>query len=112
VTCSYPKALRLRTRRDYKSMSWQCTRQVGTLLIVDVRKNNTQNSRLGITVTRKFGDSHKRNRFKRIVREAFRLSYSSLAKGLDLNVRPRSAGANAKSQDVQAELMQLLNSYQ
>lgn len=44
--------------------------------------------RLGITVTKKFGKAHDRNRFKRVVREAFRLSKHRLPKGLDMNIRP------------------------
>jgi len=45
--------------------------------------------RLGITVSKKQGDSVKRNRFKRLVREAFRLFRPQDIGGIDLNVRPR-----------------------
>lgn len=108
VIGSYPKALRLRTRRDFQRMAHKAQRHVGNLLIIDARANYTQNTRLGITVTKRYGKSHTRNRFKRIVREAFRLCHGQLAQGLDLNVRPRSAACNAKMQDVQAEFLRLL----
>jgi ribonuclease P protein component len=108
VIYSYPKELRLRTRRDFKRMSWHCVKHVGELIVIDMRKNYSAATRLGITVTRKFGDSHKRNRFKRVVREAFRLSYPSLCKGFDLNIRPRRAGIDVTTQQLQNELSRFL----
>lgn len=62
-------------------------------------------TRLGITVTRRFGDAHRRNRFKRIVREAFRLSYKEMMSGVDLNIRPYQRNYHLTVAEVQAELM-------
>lgn len=108
VNHRFPKALRLLSRRDYQRMGKQHTRLSGTYLLIDYRENQTPVSRLGITVTRQFGDSHKRNRFKRLVREAFRLCYPSLRKGLDINIRPRNGSDKATLQMIQQELLHLL----
>ena len=105
----YPKQLRLRTRSDFKRMRKTSVKYIGALICIDVRKNNSQETRLGITVTKKFGDSPRRNRFKRLVREAFRLSYPQLCKGVDLNVRPLKNDYKASMQDVQQELLQFLS---
>lgn len=59
-------------------------------------------ARLGITVTRRFGKAHIRNRFKRLVREAFRLS--KLPSHLIIHVRPRTEAQGAAFLDIQAEL--------
>lgn len=45
--------------------------------------------RLGLSVSRKVGNAIERNRWKRLIREAFRLSRSSLPEGIDLVVIPR-----------------------
>lgn len=89
-------------------MNRQSKSYVGRLIIVDVRPNKLSQSRLGITVTKRYGKAHERNRFKRIVREAFRLSYESIIQGFDLNIRPRSCAREVSSSDVLNELVYLV----
>lgn len=72
---------------------------------MDISPNQTSNCRLGITVTRRFGKAHERNRFKRIAREAFRLCYEKLPLGFDIVVKPRSQAKNASSKDLEGELL-------
>lgn len=78
-------------------------------MIIDVRQNNTSCTKLGITVSRRYGIAVQRNRFKRLVREAFRLCRDKLLVGLDLNIKPRSAALHAKLSDIQAELLKYLS---
>jgi ribonuclease P protein component len=52
--------------------------------------NDDPVSRLGLVVGRKFGNSPKRNRFKRIFREAYRLNKGILSRGVDIIIIPRS----------------------
>lgn len=99
--------MRLRTRREYQRISRSSKRAVAKYIIVDYQSNGKSLTRLGMTVTKKFGKAHQRGRFKRIVREAFRLSHSHLVVGLDLNVKPRSLASEAAMQDIQADLFTL-----
>jgi len=68
-------------------------------------------SRLGITITKKWGKAHDRNRFKRVVREGFRMLYPELQSGLILNVHPRDGYQNLSLQEVLAELKRLSTSF-
>lgn len=81
---------------------------VGRFIIVEVRANQTPYTRLGVTVTRHYGKSHERNRFKRLTREAFRKTRHSLIQGYDLNIRPRSIAKEATSAAIQQELCHLV----
>ncbi len=47
------------------------------------------NTRLGITVSKKFGKANQRNQFKRWSRELFRLSKHLFPKGIEINIAPR-----------------------
>jgi ribonuclease P protein component len=105
---SFPKSARVLTRHQYKRISHQSKRYVGYWIIVDARQNKKTSTKLGITASRHYGIAVKRNRFKRIVREAFRLCRSQIQVGLDLNVKPRQTAHKAKSADIQKELLNFL----
>src|SRR5204863_5994935 len=62
-------------------------------LIVYGCENGLPHLRLGLSVSRKFGQATHRNRLKRLYREAFRLTRHEMPVGLDLVLIPRTAEA-------------------
>lgn len=54
-----------------------------------VAPNGLGHARLGLSVGRRYGNAVQRNRFKRLVREAFRLNQARMPKGFDIIVIPR-----------------------
>ena len=73
-------------------------------LVLYARKNRTQENRVGITVSKKLGKAHVRNRTRRRLREAYRLNEASFCPGWDIVVV-------ARSKAVEAEFSQLTRSY-
>lgn len=88
------------------------TRLLGKTICVDylLARSPTQ-TKMGITVSTRYGKANKRNLFKRKVREAFRLIYPELPENIFLNVIPRHKAKFAKSLDIQEELKELVLSH-
>jgi ribonuclease P protein component len=78
-------------RRAFERRRWESD---ATLTIYGV-ENGLDHPRLGISVSRKkIKTAAGRNRVKRLIREAFRLSKPELPAGLDLIVVPRDPAAH------------------
>lgn len=59
------------------------------VLVVHVERNELGHPRLGLVVSRKAGNAVRRNRWRRVLREAFRLHRRELPKNVDIVVIPR-----------------------
>jgi ribonuclease P protein component len=62
-------------------------------LIVYACENGLDHLRLGLSVSRKVGKAVRRNRLRRLYREAFRLTRHEMPTGLDLVLIPRTGEA-------------------
>ncbi|NGX43607.1 MAG: Ribonuclease P protein component [Chlamydiae bacterium] len=89
-------------------MSSRCKRHFGERIVVSVRRSPVAQTRLGITVTKRFGNACQRNYFKRIVREAFRSSRHTFPTGMDILVKPGRGALRAKMLNVTEELVSLV----
>ncbi len=89
LSFKFPKSARLRKRLDYQRLSRYGFRLHGKVISFDYRQEGGFSPRLGITVSKKYGNAVIRSYFKRIVRETFRELLPSLPQGLDINVHPR-----------------------
>lgn len=107
-SCVLSRKNKLTTKSQFQAIIRQSTRFVGKYIIIDARVNQVVNTRLGMTVVRRYGKAHDRNRVKRQIREAFRLSYATLCAGMDLNIRPRPFAHHAKTQNIIDDLVQLV----
>ena len=73
-------------------------------LVLYARKNRTEGNRVGITVSKKLGKAHIRNRTRRRIREVYRLNEEAFLSGWDIVVV-------ARSKAVDAEFSRLTKSY-
>jgi ribonuclease P protein component len=111
VGLSFPKSLRLLFRRQFQKISKEGKRFAGKTIYFQYQETApiyTDRTRLGITVSKKYGKAHDRNRFKRVVREAFRESYNDLPKGLSLHVSPRLPRSEVCKETILTDIQDLL----
>ncbi|MFZ0564699.1 MAG: ribonuclease P protein component [Chlamydiales bacterium] len=104
----FPRQARLLTPKQYRLVDRQGKEYVGCFIRLHVRKTQNCRQKLGITVSRRFGKATARNRFKRIVREAFRLSQHELPSNVQINVRPMKLAQEATTALIQEELFLFL----
>ncbi|MGM9589975.1 MAG: ribonuclease P protein component [Faecousia sp.] len=64
-------------------------------LVLYARKNRTDQNRVGITVGKKLGKAHIRNRTRRRIREIYRLNEQRFQPGWDIVVVARSRAVEA-----------------
>ncbi len=107
VGLSFPKSLRLLSRGQFQKINREGKRLAGKVISLQYQKGLPR-IRLGITVSKKYGKAHDRNRFKRVVREAFREYYDHLPSGLTLNITPRLPRSVIGKQDILDDLQELL----
>ena len=65
------------------------------LLVLYARKNRTDSNRVGITVSKKLGKAHIRNRTRRRIREVYRLNEEKFQPGWDIVVVARTRAVDA-----------------
>ncbi len=77
------------------------------ILVMVVRKNETERNRLGISVSKKVGNSVIRHRITRLIRESYRLHEEMLSSGLDIVVIARNPAKDASYYEVEEALLYL-----
>lgn len=83
-------------------------KSVGRWLILWSRIDPAERSpRLGLSVSAKVGNAVRRNRLKRLLREAFRLHRSEFSSGLDMVAYPRPGCPWGNREDAEKDLLAL-----
>lgn len=79
----------LRRPADFQAVYDRRRSAADGTLVVYVRENGLPYARVGLSVAKKFGTAVRRNRLRRLMREAFRLSKAELPVGYDFVMIPR-----------------------
>lgn len=90
----------LNNNRDFLNLYRKGQSIVSKYAVVYFRKNGLDVNRFGITAGKKVGNAVRRNRAKRIIRQAYRECEPLFPVGLDIVIVARAATPSAMSYDI------------
>lgn len=99
----------LKKNTDFRSVYNKGSSHANRLLVMYVLPNHKEENRLGISVSKKVGNSVVRHRLTRLVRESYRLHEEMFQYGLDIVVIARVSAKNASYREIESALMHLAN---
>ena len=97
----------LKTYRDFGKVYNHRESYANRLLVMYVLPNQMSYSRIGISVSKKVGNSVVRHRITRLIRESYRLHKDELIPGIDIVVVARSSVKGKAYRDVESSFLQL-----
>lgn len=103
----FTSEMRIKKSSDFAKIYKVRDVQVGKHVIAYFMTNGLFVSRLGVSVSKKVGNSPRRNRIKRVFREAFRLVQPELPIGIDMILIPRKGVLKWNSAVIRDELVYL-----
>lgn len=104
----YSRAMRLVRPKDFDRAFRGGSRARAAVLLVVVHENDLGHSRLGLSIGKRiWRKANRRNRLRRLFREAFRLEYDALPQGFDIVLIPAAAGLETSLAAVRSELVSL-----
>lgn len=98
----------LKKNEDFKEIYRDGKSYANKYLIMYVKKNNINSNRLGISVSKKVGNSVVRHRVTRLIRESYRLSEDKLNCGVDIIVVARAGAKGKDFKDIESALLHLI----
>lgn len=97
----------LKKNQDFQSVYRTGRSYANKLLVMYVLENNMERNRLGISVSKKVGNSVVRHHVTRLVRESYRLQENIFNSGLDIVVIARANAASASYAEIESALLHL-----
>ena len=101
------RTVSLNQNRDFRWLYARGKSAVGVYLAVYMRKNRSGALRVGLTVGSKLGGAVSRNKVRRRMKEAYRLSEHLLLPGHDIVIVARVRAQEAKFEALRQELLRL-----
>ena len=76
-------------------------------LVMYIKENGTDRNRIGISVSKKVGNSIVRHRVTRLIRESYRLHEAIFNSGLDIVIVARASAASVGYKEIENALLHL-----
>ncbi len=99
----------LKKNKDFQRVYKKGKSYANKYLIMYVLKQDTPKNRLGVSVSKKVGNSVVRHRTGRLIKESYRLNEEKFLPGMDIVVVARNAARDRTYQEIEKALLYLAN---
>ena len=103
----YPHSESLKKNRDFQIVYREGKSCANRYLVMYVRENGLSENRLGVSVSKKVGNSVVRHRVTRLVRESYRLQEDMFNSGLDMVVIAKVSAKGRSFEEIRSALLHL-----
>lgn len=98
----------LKNKNEFDKV-YNCNQSKGNkYLVVYIRENNLNTNRIGLSISKKVGNSVIRHRVARLIRESYRLNYQSIKSGYDIVIIAKFTIKDKSYHEVESALLHLL----
>ncbi len=97
----------LKKNRDFQKVYQQGKSYANKYLVMYVLENQTERNRIGISVSKKVGNSVIRHHVTRLIRESYRLQEDMFQNGLDIVIIARASAKDIDYHKIESALMHL-----
>lgn len=97
----------LKKNKDFRTVYKKGKSNANKYLIMYMMKNKLNRNRLGISVSKKVGNSIIRHRLTRLIRESYRLRENEFQRGLDIVVIARVQAKDRTYKEIESALLHL-----
>jgi ribonuclease P protein component len=97
----------LKKNKDFQIIYKRGTSFANRFLVMYVLENHTEKNRLGISVSKKVGNSIVRHRVKRLIKESYRLHEDIFNSGLDIVVIARVSTKDCSYSEIEKAMLHL-----
>jgi len=99
----------LKKNKDFTTVYRRGVSKANRQLVMYIYHNNTDRNRLGISVSKKVGNSIVRHHLTRLIRESYRLNEEMFNSGLDIVVVARDGAKDSTYFEIEHSLLHLAN---
>ena len=97
----------LKKNKDFQNVYRNGKSYADKYLVMYVLENGLESNRIGISVSKKVGNSVVRHRLTRLIRESYRLNSNMFNSGLDIVVVVRNTARDENYHTIESALMHL-----
>jgi ribonuclease P protein component len=99
----------LRNNKEFQMVYNEGKSKANKYLVLYYRKNDLEYNRLGISISKKVGNSVVRHRTTRLIRESYRLNQDNLKTGYDMVVIARQTAKGKDCHTIESAFLHLVD---